>query len=176
MAGSSQGFSLSQGAFIGSYRVIDPIGRNALGEKYLVRSSRTRRNCTLTIVDSALAEREGLREDLEALAGMESPAIARIDMPEQDRGLTLIPAEFVEGIGGGQVTLADELGKQGGALSEDTADPLLRSLISALSYAHAYQGAGICHGSLSPQTIAMTKQGHPRILDFGFRLWLAKPP
>ena len=168
MAGGSQGFSLSQGAFIGSYRVIGPIGRNALGEKYLGRSSKTRRNCMLTIVDSALSGREGLLGDLEALAGMESPAIARSDMPEQDRGLTLVPAEFVEGIGGGQVTLADELGKKGGALSEDTADPLLRSLISALGYAHAYQGAGICHGSLSPQTIAMTKQGHPRILDFGF--------
>ncbi|MBT3285697.1 MAG: hypothetical protein HN849_30575 [Victivallales bacterium] len=168
MAGGSQGFSLSQGAFIGSYRVIEPIGRNALGEKYLVRSSKTRRNCMLTIVDSALSGREGLLGDLEALAGMENPAIARIDMPEQDRGLTLVPAEFVEGIGGGQVTLADELDKKGGALSEDTADPLLRSLISALGYAHAYQGAGICHGSLTPQAIAMTKQGHPRILDFGF--------
>jgi hypothetical protein len=168
MASRSQGFSLSNGAFIGSYRVIEPIGRNALGEKYLVRSSRTRRNSALTVVDSGVAQTDNLMANLQALASMESPAIARVDMPEEDRGLVLIPAEFVEGIGDKQVTLADELAKKGGPLAEEVAEPLVRLLVSSLAYAHDFQGVGVCHGALSPQTIALTKQGQPRMLDFGF--------
>ncbi len=167
MAAGSQGSSLAQGAFIGKYRVLEPMGRNALGERYLVRNNQTRRNGVLTVVDPAQA-RPGLAEELHALAGLENPAIARIDPPEEDRGLLLIPTEFVEGIGGKQVTLADEVAKGGGKLSDELVEPLLRSLAGALGYAHSFQGRGICHGSLSPQTIALTKQGHPRILDFGF--------
>ena len=168
MAGASSGFTLEQGSFVGSYRVIEQIGHNALGEKYLARNSRNRRNYMLTVVSPALAAREGMRAELRALAGMEDPAIARIEEPEEDRGLLLVPSEFVEGVGGGETTLADELAKRGGALPEDLAAPLVRSLASGLLYAHAYRGTGVCHGSLAAKTIALTKQGHPRILDFGF--------
>jgi hypothetical protein len=168
MADGSHGFSLAPGAFIGSYRVVEPIGHNALGEKYLVRSSKTRRNSCLTVVDRVLSQQDGLAEELTKLSSLESPAVARIDAPEEDRGLVLVPSEFVEGIGGKQVTLADELAKKGGTLSEELGEPFVRLLLSSLSYAHDFQGTGICHGSLSPQTIAMTKQGQPRMLDFGF--------
>jgi serine/threonine protein kinase len=163
MASRSQGFSLSNGAFIGSYRVIEPIGRNALGEKYLVRSSRTRRNSALTVVDSGVAQTDNLMANLQALASMESPAIARVDMPEEDRGLVLIPAEFVEGIGDKQVTLADELAKKGGPLAEEVAEPLVRLLVSSLAYAHDFQGVGVCHGALSPQTISVSPRWLGRI-------------
>lgn len=167
MATGSQGFSLAQGAFIGAYRVLEPLGRNALGEKYLVRNNQTRRNGVLTVVGPS-AVRPGLVEELQALANLEHAAIARIEPPAEDRGQVLVPGEYVEGIGGGETSLADELAKRGGALAEEVAEPLLRSLVDALAYGHGFRGTGRCHGSLSPRTVALTKQGHPRLLDYGF--------
>lgn len=167
MATGSPTFSLAPGAFLGAYRVLEPLARNALGETYLARHNQTRRNVALTVVGADMV-RPGLVEELRSLADIEHAAIARVEPPTEDRGRILVPAEYVEGIGGGQTSLADELAKRGGPLPDDVAEPLLRSVADALAYGHGFRGTGVCHGSLSPRTVALTKQGHPRLVDFGF--------
>ncbi len=74
MATGSPTFSLAPGAFLGAYRVLEPLAHNALGETYLARHNQTRRNVALTVVGADMV-RPGLVEELRSLADIEHAAV-----------------------------------------------------------------------------------------------------
>src|SRR4030095_2892804 len=98
---------LSSGSRLGSYEILEPLGRGGMGEVYRGRDTRLRRDVAVKLVhphllDSTSVER--LQREARALATLGHPNVASVyELGEAD-GTSFIVMELVAG-----ETLADRL-------------------------------------------------------------------
>src|SRR5437868_871622 len=115
---------LPAGTTIGPYEIISAIGAGGMGEVYLARDTRLKRNVALKVLPESYAnDRERLARitrEAEVLASLNHPNIATI-FGVEDRALVM---EVVEGE-------APE-----GPMSFDSAWKIALQIIDALEYAH----------------------------------------
>ena len=153
------------GSTIGSYTVIRELGRGGMGRVYLATDTRLKRTVALKALLPSLTrdpgQRERLRREAQAAAGLTHPGICTIYAFEEIDDEVFIVAEFVDGhslreeISAGQRPSAARLIESG------------RELAEALASAHA---KGITHRDLKPENVMRTKEGRLKILDFGLAL------
>ncbi len=105
--------------------------------------------------DSELLGR--FRAEAEAVAQLQHPNIVQIYDIGEENGLPYFSLEFVDG------QTLDEF-RDGQPINERKAAELLESISRAMHFAH---DAGIVHRDLKPANVLLTKDGEPKVTDFG---------
>ena len=153
---------LANGAVVGTYTIVRELGRGGMGRVYLAHDARLNRTVALKVLAPHLTrdplQRERLRREARAAAGLTHPGICTVYALEEIDGNLYIAAEYIDG-----VTVGDEI------RSARTPDPdrvlkTARELAAALASAHA---AGIVHRDLKPDNVMRARDGRVKILDFG---------
>jgi serine/threonine protein kinase len=152
----------------GRYQILGEIGRGAMGVVYKARDPKIDRIVAIKTI--ALSEHLSLEEKefrdrffLEAKAAgrLSHPSIVTIyDVGEDEESRNpFIVMEYVEG-----VSLDQQLLESGGDYDADSALALVQEVASALDYAHSQ---GIVHRDIKPANILLTREGRPKVTDFG---------
>jgi tetratricopeptide (TPR) repeat protein/tRNA A-37 threonylcarbamoyl transferase component Bud32 len=146
---------------IGNYEILGELGRGGMGVVYKARQAKLQRLVALKMVlDGALAgERElaRFRSEAEAVARLQHPNIVQIYEVGEHEGRPFFSLEYVDG-----GTLAQRIGGQPQPTRQAAA--IAETLARAIDYAHE---RGVVHRDLKPANVLLTKQGMPKITDFG---------
>jgi len=153
--------SLTSGTRLGRYEIRSKIGAGGMGEVYSAEDEQLHRRVALKILPPDLAaNQDRMRrfiQEAQAAAALNHPNISHIYEVGESDGIHFIAMEFVDGY-----TLRDLIQRKQADLPR-----LLRYLqhvAEGLAKAHA---AGIVHRDLKPDNVMVTREGHPKILDFG---------
>jgi serine/threonine protein kinase/Tol biopolymer transport system component len=153
--------ALAAGARLGPYEILSALGAGGMGEVYRARDTKLGRDVALKILpESFTHDPERLarfRREAQVLAALNHPHIGAIYGLDDANGQQFLVLELVDG-----ETLADRLKR--GALPLDEALAIAKQIAEALEAAHE---KGIIHRDLKPANIALTKDGHVKVLDFG---------
>ncbi|MGD8896857.1 MAG: serine/threonine-protein kinase [Acidobacteriota bacterium] len=161
--------NLSAGARIGSYEVLDRLGRGGMGAVYRARDTRLGRTVALKVLhsdDPELLRR--LDREARAASALNHPNIVQIyDVGKAARqeGEHYVVMEYVEG-----ETLRVRLER--GPLPIPELLDLGAQLTDGLAKAHR---AGIVHRDLKPENLVVNPDGLLKILDFGLAKVLPAP-
>jgi serine/threonine protein kinase len=151
---------------VGNYEILEEIGRGGMGVVYKARHVQLQRVVALKmLLGSYFADRDQrlrFRAEAEAVARLQHPDIVQLfEIGEHDADASLpcpwFALEFVEG-----GNLAERLAGQ--LPTPRQAAAWLEPLARAVHYAHEQ---GIVHRDLKPANILLTRDGQPRICDFG---------
>ncbi len=148
---------------IGKYEVIEELGRGAMGVVYKGKDPFIGRYVALKTITTGLQDQPELLQrfyrEAQAAGGLQHPNVVIIyDLGEAQDGTPYIAMEFLEG---------EDLEKY---INEQRQIPLSQKIgfivqvASALSYAHK---RGVVHRDIKPANIVVTKDGTPKVLDFG---------
>ncbi|HMN96779.1 MAG TPA: serine/threonine-protein kinase [Phycisphaerales bacterium] len=169
--GSSSGSSTPRASDLGSrYTVLRQLGEGGMGVVYLAEQHEPKRLVALKVMRhgfGAASERLRKRFHLETqlLARLEHPGIARlydvgtaeIDGP---RGSITVPYFAMEYVDGASLAAHAEAQR----LSTRSRMELIATICEAVAAAHRQ---GIVHRDLKPGNILITRDGRPKVLDFG---------
>lgn len=156
-----------KGKKIGQYKLIKEIGRGGMGAVFLAERAdkEFEQKVALKIVHNQFANKDLLkrfRNERQILASLKHPNISHlIDGGTTEEGLPYFVMEYVEG-----ERLLDYCDKN--KLSTNERLDIFQKICSAVSYAHKNL---IIHRDIKPSNILVTKDGIPKLLDFG----IAKP-
>jgi eukaryotic-like serine/threonine-protein kinase len=161
---------LNIGENLGHYKVQSAIGAGGMGEIYLARDTRLRRDVAIKILPENLTQNasaiERFMREAYAASALNHPNILTIyDIGEQER-IHFIATEFVEG-----QTLRQKLENSFLNLTE-TLDISVQ-VAGALVAAHE---AGIVHRDIKPENIMIRTDGYVKILDFGIAKLIEREP
>jgi serine/threonine protein kinase/tetratricopeptide (TPR) repeat protein len=151
------------GQRIGPYELIRPIGKGGMGSVYLaVRADDTfRKQVALKVVKRGMDTDFVLsrfRHERQILAALEHPNIARLlDGGATNDGLPFFVMEYVEG-----QPITTYCREQKAPLAERI--QMFRHVCSAVTAAHQNL---VVHRDIKPGNILVTKEGVPKLLDFG---------
>src|SRR5215469_7579211 len=152
---------MTPGTKLGPYEIIAPIGAGGMGEVYRAKDTKLGRDVALKILPASFTndpERVArFRREAQALASLNHPHIAQIYGLEEVNGTQFLVLELVDG---------ESLDKRitRGSIPVDEALGIAKQIAEALEAAHE---KGIVHRDLKPANIALTKDGHVKVLDFG---------
>ncbi|MFH1882149.1 MAG: protein kinase [Planctomycetota bacterium] len=150
------------GRNIGSFEIVEMIGRGGMGVVYLARDTKLDRSVAIKSMPVSLAgdstARMRFKREAKLLASLNHPNIAVIhEIIEQDDGVSYLILEFVPG-----ETLAECIA--GEPLKLDQALSIGQQIAEAVSTAHK---KGIVHRDLKPSNIKITLDDRVKVLDFG---------
>jgi len=153
--------SLAAGTRLGPYAITSALGAGGMGEVYLARDTRLRRDVAIKVLPSypagdpnALARFE---HEARAVAALSHPNILAIHDFGTDQGVTYAVMELLEG-----ETLRQRLVQS--PIPWRKAVGIAVQLADGLAAAHARH---IVHRDLKPENIFLTAAGPVKILDFG---------
>ena len=154
------------GRDLSRYKVLEKLGRGAMGVVYRARDPRLERDVAIKVLPgAALADetaRRRFRREALALSKLNHPHIAGIiDFDTQD-GIDFLVMEYVRG-----TPLASRL--SGTALPESEVIRVAGEVAEALAEAHAQ---GVIHRDLKPENVMLAERGEVKVLDFGLALFL----
>jgi hypothetical protein len=142
----------------GKFRVLRLIGAGGMGVVYLAIDVALDRKVAIKTLPRLTSERVvRLQREARAMATAPHPNLAMIFGVESWRGAPLLVVEYLEG-----GTLADR--QTAGCLSADEAAALGAVLADVLDQVHA---SGVLHRDIKPSNIGYTRDGVPKLLDFG---------
>jgi len=150
---------------IAHYKLLERIGRGALGEVFRARDTRVGRTVALRILESSLmgddTRRLALFDEARLAAQVSHPNVATLFEVAEADGVNYFAYEFASG-----ALLRAEMA--GRALNPRRAVELCIQIADGLADGHA---AGILHGDVRPETIVVTGKGSAKLLDFGLWRW-----
>ena len=153
--------SYIEGTRLGSYELLELIGKGGMGEVFRARDVKLGRDVAIKMLPSEVAQvSERLlrfRREAQVLASLNHPNIAAIHGLEEHDGQPFLVLELVDG-----EDLSQRL-KRGPLSVEETLD-IARQVAEALEEAHH---KGIVHRDLKPANIMVTPDGKVKVLDFG---------
>jgi serine/threonine protein kinase/tetratricopeptide (TPR) repeat protein len=146
---------------VAGYYIIGELGRGGMGVVYKARQVGLNRLCALKMIlgsgHASLDTLARFRIEAEAIAQLQHPNIVQVyEIGEQD-DCPFFSLEFVEGD-----SLAHKIDGTPQPVRE--AAQLMQSLCAGMQAAHQ---RGIIHRDLKPANILLTKDGVPKITDFG---------
>lgn len=158
-AGAAAPLPLRPGARLGSYEIVDELGRGGGGIVYLATDHRLGRQVALKLVAANTNPelRERLRREARAAATIAHPSVATIHALEEFDGQLFIVSEYVRGRTL-RAVLAD------GPLARDRVLAIARAVAGAL---HAAHDAGVIHRDLKPENVLLSDTGTVKVVDFG---------
>jgi serine/threonine protein kinase len=143
------------------YEVLEVLGRGAMGVVYKARHVKLNRLVALKMILSGAhagePELARFRSEAEAVARLQHPNVVQIHEIGEHAGLPYFSLEFVDG-GSLQQHLAGTPQQPGAAAQ------LLETLARAV---HAAHEKGIVHRDLKPANVLLTRDGVPKVSDFG---------
>ena len=157
-----RGDDLRAGDVLGPYQLVRRLGAGGMGEVFLARDSRLRRDVALKSLHPTLAHKPRfatqLLREARAVARLNHPNVAQVFDVLDVHGRTLIVMEYLEG-----ETLAQRIRRRGPDSPLETVS-LGTQMASALAHAHSH---GILHCDLKPGNVFVTRDGVVKVLDFG---------
>ncbi|MDP7034989.1 MAG: serine/threonine-protein kinase [Planctomycetota bacterium] len=148
-----------ESATIGSYEVLEEIGRGGMGVVYRVRNSDTGEIAAVKIVRPVGArERETIRRfqrEVKVIGSIDHPHVVRLIESGSCDGQEYCVMEILEGPSFGEALETCDL---------MTMVRLVSEVARGLAEVHRQ---GVIHRDLKPSNILLDKEGHPRITDFG---------
>jgi Flp pilus assembly protein TadD/TolB-like protein len=161
--------SLQPGTRLGSFEVLDPLGKGGMGEVYRARDTRLGRDVAIKVLPETFAKDPArlarFEREARLLASVNHPAIAAIYGVEDLDGVPCIVMELVPG-----ETLAEKLAE--GPLSLEESLAIARQIAEALEAAHE---GGLVHRDLKPANIKVTPGGKVKVLDLGLAKVMEAP-
>lgn len=146
----------------GRYRLERELGRGGMGIVYEALDTTLDRRVALKELPHHLTGRPDLarrfRQEARLLARLVHPNIVQVHDLFEDGGRPWIALELVDG-----GTLADAIERRG-ALAWPEALRVARMLAHALGFAH---DQGVIHRDVKPLNVLLTRDGTPKITDFG---------
>lgn len=152
---------------VGAYRLLERAGEDRLGEVYRARDTARGRTASVRLVHASIADdpatRAALIADASAVVAISHPAVAALyDVVDDADGLALAH-EHVDG-----KTIAATLG--GTPLNPRLATAIAIQIADGLAELHA---AGLSHGAVDAERVAINPRGQAKLLDAGLMHWLA---
>jgi serine/threonine protein kinase len=164
LAGKHRGF------FLGAYKVLQPIGKGAMGAVYLAEHIALRRRVALKFLPNDLAEDkpalQRFNREARAVAALDHPNIIRAYDVCDYGSLHFIVLEYVEG------ETLDEMVRRGGQLAIDQAVNYILQAVGALEHAGA---RGVVHRDIKPSNLFVTREGQVKVLDMGLARFFRDP-
>jgi serine/threonine protein kinase/Tfp pilus assembly protein PilF len=151
------------GKRVGAYELVRELGRGGMGAVYLGRraDSEFRKQVAVKLVKRGMDTDfilKRFRNERQILATLDHPNVARLlDGGTTEDGLPYFVMEYVEGL-----PVHKYCDVHGLSISERLT--LFQSICAAVGYAHQNK---IIHRDLKPNNILVTKDGIPKLLDFG---------
>jgi serine/threonine protein kinase len=146
---------------IGNYKVVSHIATGGMGEVYLGYDEKLNRRVALKLVRFGIGGEETarhFRREAQILASLNHPNIAQLYGAEiTPDGFSFLVMEYVEGVridkhcDDNHLSIRDRL-------------EMFRRVCGAVHYAHQRL---IIHRDIKPANILITKEGEPKLLDFG---------
>jgi len=149
---------------IGRYRAFGELGRGAMGVVYrgfdpLIGRSVALKTLSIDTADPQAREfRDRLYREAAAAGALSHPNIVTIFDIIEDRGLTAVAMEFIEGR-----SLAAIIAERA-PMPVDLAVEILDQVCSALDYSGSQ---GVVHRDIKPANILVTSAGRVKVTDFG---------
>lgn len=145
----------------GNYRILEEVGRGGMGIVYRAYHPGLNQVFALKVMQNRIDNSERaiarFHREVQFTAKLQHPNIIRVVDSGQKGHEHYFVMEFIEG----GKTL-DSWMKEPHAIRERVA--LIKKCLDALHYAHQ---EGIVHRDLKPENILITKDGEPKITDFG---------
>lgn len=153
--------SLSRGAHLGSYEILDLLGAGGMGEVYRARDAKLDRDVAVKVLPDVFARDPDrlarFEREARLLAALSHPNILAIHDFGVDDGVAYAVTELLHG-----ETLRTRL--QSGPMPVRRAIDLAIHIAAGLAAAHE---KGIVHRDLKPENVFVTTDGRVKILDFG---------
>ena len=149
----------SAGTKLGTYEIVDLLGKGGMGEVYRAFDSKLKRQVAIKVLPDGFSHDAQLRfqREAEVLASLNNPHIAAIYNLEDFGQSRFLVLELVEGD-----TVADRVAR--GPIPTNESLDIARQVAEALEAAHE---KGITHRDLKPANIKITPGGNVKVLDFG---------
>ena len=150
------------GQSLGHYRIDAQLGAGAMGVVYRAYDTRLHRTVAIKQLQDPSAEVSGpqLLEEARAAATLNHPNICTIHEVGEIDGHAFIVMEYVDG-----KALSELIPEHG--LPLETVLEYGSQIADAVAFAHA---GGIVHRDLKSSNIVITREGRPKVLDFGLAL------
>ena len=152
----------SRGFFLGSYRLLRPLGKGGMGIVFLGEHQVMKRMLALKVLPQKALENERrierFKEEARASGQLEHQNIVRAHDFAQDGDKFYIVMEYVDGIDLHQVV------KRDGVMTNADALGTIIQISEALSHAHE---RGIIHRDIKPSNILLRADGVVKVSDFG---------
>ena len=146
---------------MGTYEILEPIGKGGMGEVFRARDEKLDRDVALKVLPDLLASDPDrlarFQREAKLLASLNHPGIASIYGFEESDGVQALVLELVE-----RPTLAERIAE--GPISPDEALAIAYQMADALEAAHA---EGVIHRDLKPTNVRIKEDGTVKVLDFG---------
>ncbi|MCI0616159.1 protein kinase [bacterium] len=159
---------LEDGAQLGHYKIISPLGKGGMGEVYRAKDLRLGREVAIKVLPESLAEDPDLLQRFEkeakALAVLAHPNILTIFDFGNDNGISYAVTEILDG-----EPLRSKISNS--RLSWKQVIEISGAISEGMSAAHS---KGIIHRDLKPENIFLCSDGRIKILDFGLVHWNPK--
>src|SRR5499426_192921 len=160
--------SLIAASQIGSYQLLEPLGRGGMGEVHLALDTRLGRKVAIKLLPAEFTTDDGrvrrFAQEARAASALNHPNIITIheigETATESGSLRYIVTEYVEG-----ETLRQRIARAPQQRIEpaETIDIALQ-IAAALSAAHE---AGITHRDIKPENVMTRRDGIVKVLDFG---------
>jgi predicted Ser/Thr protein kinase len=158
------------GQTVKNYVVEEILGRGGMGVVYRAVDQRLGRKVALKVLRPELVgdadRRRRFMQEARAASAVNHPAIAQIYEIEESGDLTFITMEYVDGSTVNQLVSRREL---------DLASAVEVGIQVADALAGAHD-AGVVHRDIKSDNVMVTRDGHPKILDFGLAKLLDPAP
>ncbi len=154
---------LKAGVFLQNrYEIIYRIGSGGMADVYKAKDHKLNRFVAVKVLKQEFRDDKAFlskfRVEAQAAAGMSHPNIVNVYDVGEDRGVSFIVMELVEGI-----TLKTYIGKKGKLPVREAASIALQ-VAAGLEAAH---NNGIVHRDVKPQNILISMDGKAKVADFG---------
>jgi len=149
------------GKTLAQYEILEQIGSGGMGTVFRARDGKLDRDVAIKLLPVELTRDPGRRarfiQEAKAASAVNHPAIAPIYEIGEEEGSVFIAMELVDG------STVRELIERG-ELDIGSAVEIAIQSGDALASAHR---AGIVHRDIKSDNIMVTRDGHPKVLDFG---------
>ncbi|MBQ4395726.1 MAG: serine/threonine protein kinase, partial [Paludibacteraceae bacterium] len=147
-----------------NYRIVSFIGKGGMGRVYLAEHKFiSNQKVAIKMIHSNMANdytRSRLKEEAEHLAELKHQNIVTFhDYHIDEEGNIYLIMEYADG-----KSLDDYIRTESGLIVQERVCPIFEPILDAVGYAHKHN---ILHRDIKPSNVVITKDGTPKILDFG---------